>query len=614
MVDSLSHTPERTRMFFDSVNQINTKILTIFTLIFALPAVLFTGTLPVGFPQTTPPAPSSEPSSVSNGYEIYLPIISRLVYTDLSISSLEITQAVQTPSNSVPLVAGRATVLRIFAHTNTFDPIQGVSISISATRNGQLLPGSPLPAGPASVVVNPARSDINSSFNVRLPSDWLSGVVSLQLSIDPNNTIEEKDETNNGFSTTLTFNSLPDLYVTVVPVNHFFYDTQYYGPSEYSYIEAMLMKTYPVKAVHNTHHDNFNFEGMLMDLTGWNNLLNDISDLRIGENAPTNQIYYGLIPVETGTGQSWLTYGLGYQGNGQVGGRAAIGLANSSRYHVDGGLLAAHEIGHNLSRIHSPCGVKTGVDGGYPYSGGAIGQFGLDVTDLTQFKLYPDTIRDLMSYCQPAWVSDYTYQGFYSYLLQHAYRTEDQIQVAKDSLFIRVSAGENGTYILEPVYTLKGFPEQANNESEFQLEFLDQAGNVAGKSPLPVINPATTNRVITTLVEKPTFSFTTLRIVKNEVSQIERSMGQKPASSRSTLEVVKLDNGVMLRWGSPNIPAIVRYTTDQGSTWTALAIDWLGGEFFFDPANMPAGSIQFEIIQADSTASTLYANWENQHP
>ncbi len=115
--------------------------------------------------------------SVSEGYEIYLPIISRLVYTDLTVNSLEITQAIQTSTNSVPLVAGRATVLRVYPHTNTLDAIAGVSIEVTATRNGLPLAGSPVTAGPASVVVSPARSDINSSFNVRLPSDWLSGVV-----------------------------------------------------------------------------------------------------------------------------------------------------------------------------------------------------------------------------------------------------------------------------------------------------------------------------------------------------------------------------------------------------------------------------------------------------
>jgi hypothetical protein len=593
------------------------KILTVFAILCAMPAVFLTGVLPVELQQPNPPPKSSAPPAVPDTYEIYLPVISRLVNTDLSVSSLEITQAIQTPTNSVPLVAGRPTVLRIFPRTNTTTPIQGVSVSISAMRNGQLLANSPQTVGPATVVPNPERSDINSTFNVRLPADWLSGVVTLQVMIDPDNIIEEKDDTNNTFSTTLTFNVVPDLNVTVVPINHYI-DTQYTGPSEYSYIESMLMKLYPVKAVHITRHSNFNFDGSLIDYSGWTTLLTRILALRITEHAPSYQVYYGLIPVETSSGQTWLPYGQGIQGNGEVGIRGAIGLASSSRYNIDGGVLAAHEIGHTLGRLHTRCpnGIKN-VDGNYPYPGGAIGKFGLDVTDLTQFKLIPNTIKDIMSYCQPAWISDYTYQGMYTAQVNYGYHTENQPQVEKDGLLIRAYPGENGGYQLEPVYSLKGFPEQMENESEFQLEFLDQAGKIIGQAPLPVLNPddyPATDRLITSLVEKPAFSFVALRIVKNGVSQIERSLEQNLANPQSMLEVVKLDEGAQLRWGSPSIPALIRYTTDQGSTWTTLAIDWRGGELYFDPADLPPGPIQFEITLADSTASAASITWENQHP
>src|SRR4051812_20668605 len=48
---------------------------------------------------------------------IYLPsvLIVAPPPVDLSIDSLEITQAVQTPSNSVPLVAGRPAIVRVYA-------------------------------------------------------------------------------------------------------------------------------------------------------------------------------------------------------------------------------------------------------------------------------------------------------------------------------------------------------------------------------------------------------------------------------------------------------------------------------------------------------------------
>ena len=74
--------------------------------------------------------------------------------------------------------------------------------------------------------------------------------------------------------------------------------------------------------------------------------------------------------------------------------------------------ILAHEIGHNWNRNHSPCGNPAGVDPNYPYFGGVIGVYGFDVATQT---LFAPTIYDVMSYCHPYWISDYTYVGVMSY-------------------------------------------------------------------------------------------------------------------------------------------------------------------------------------------------------
>jgi hypothetical protein len=48
--------------------------------------------------------------------------------------------------------------------------------------------------------------------------------------------------------------------------------------------------------------------------------------------------------------------------------------------------------------------------------------------------------------------------------------------------------------------------------------------------------------------------------------------------------------------------------------WNTLALDWRGGEFYIDPADLLLGSIQFEITLVDSFASTVSKTWENPHP
>jgi hypothetical protein len=105
--------------------------------------------------------------------------------------------------------------------------------------------------------------------------------------------------------------------------------------------------------------------------------------------------------------------------------------------------------------------------------------------------------------------------------------------------------------------------------------------------------------------------FAAIRISQNGTILAERTLATISPESISEPEIVQLENGALLRWAPSDQPALVRYTTNQGSTWTTLAMDWRGGELFFDPMVMPQGSIDFEITFANSTASPLYITWEH---
>jgi hypothetical protein len=56
---------------------------------------------------------------------------------------------------------------------------------------------------------------------------------------------------------------------------------------------------------------------------------------------------------------------------------------------------------------------------------------------------------------------------------------------------------------------------------------------------------------------------------------------------------------------------VVRYTSDNGATWTTLALDYLGGELALDEQILPQGNIHFEIILADQTGASLTLDWDN---
>ena len=67
-------------------------------------------------------------------------------------------------------------------------------------------------------------------------------------------------------------------------------------------------------------------------------------------------------------------------------------------------LTFAHELGHAHGLSHAPCGDAAEPDKKYPYPNANIGVQGYNVFIP---KLFPSSTPDIMSYCDPAWISDF---------------------------------------------------------------------------------------------------------------------------------------------------------------------------------------------------------------
>ncbi|MEO7109486.1 MAG: hypothetical protein ABI183_03520, partial [Polyangiaceae bacterium] len=91
----------------------------------------------------------------------------------------------------------------------------------------------------------------------------------------------------------------------------------------------------------------------------------------------------------------------------------------------DTAFTMAHEIGHAHGRNHAPgCGAQ-GIDSSWPSSYnvsgsqgtfGSIGIPGYDVVGKTFVD--PSQTGDVMGYCPPTWVSDYTYKALFTRVQQ----------------------------------------------------------------------------------------------------------------------------------------------------------------------------------------------------
>ncbi|MFQ5419150.1 MAG: hypothetical protein ACE5EY_02185, partial [Anaerolineae bacterium] len=164
-------------------------------------------------PQTAVSAPTSSASITQPDMgmtavltnTLYLPIIQKPAI-DLAISWMEVTQASQTTSNSVPMVEHRPTTARVYAYVaQGTSAVNGITITLSAARDGSAL--GTLSVISTTIPTGVIRSDYGNSANFQLPANWLTGTVTMTATIHTDSSLGEPALTNNVVTETLTFNA-----------------------------------------------------------------------------------------------------------------------------------------------------------------------------------------------------------------------------------------------------------------------------------------------------------------------------------------------------------------------------------------------------------------------
>jgi hypothetical protein len=394
---------------------------------------------------------------------------------NLRIDGLYVTQAAQRYDGSTPLVAGRDGFLRVFVlanEANTARPQVRVRLYSAGALSQTWMLDAPGPGVPLSV----NEGSLSTSWNLLVPAALMRPGLTILADIDPAGVLTETDESDNTFPADGTpgavdVRALPPWNVRFVPVlqstNGLQGDvTVAKVPSFLSTLRALLpvadydadIRTAYTSTAPALASDNAN--------GAWGMVLSEVLALKAAD--ASDRYYYGVVKT---------SYTSGVAGMGYVGGSAHTAIGWDRPSSAPG--VMAHEVGHNMGRNHASCGGAGGPDPSYPYSGGSIGIWGLDLRTLELKD--PATYYDLMGYCDPDWVSDFNWSGMISYREAGPSNTAGQSvgpsvgRAAGQGLLIWGRITPAGL-VLEPAFVVENADFRAPAPGAHRIEALDANG------------------------------------------------------------------------------------------------------------------------------------------
>lgn len=390
---------------------------------------------------------------------------------DLFVDGWYLTQSTQTYTGVVPLVASRDGLLRVFVRANQANV---VTPAVSVTINGNSVDVA-APSGVTTTTGVPTsinEGDLTKSWNLSVPGASIHAGMTISIQVDPTSAITEADKTNNAASGAPTVNTANPFNCVIVPVKQGGL-TGRVGTAT-SWLDR-FQRMYPIQngGVSVSTGATYTFTGTLSsDGTGWETLLGELANKRTVDHS--SSYYFGAVNVSYASGVA----GLGYVGYPVALGWDKTGYSDGGNYPE----VFAHEVGHNFGREHSPCGDPSGVDPNYPYANGSIGVWGWDYgyasasSPLNVSPLRnPAAYADIMAYCSPLWVSDYTYQGIMTFRANSSIGDVVQAsQVQQDCLLVSGRV-VNGQVILDPAFKVRTVPSRPVPGS-YSLQLQDANG------------------------------------------------------------------------------------------------------------------------------------------
>ena len=415
---------------------------------------------------------------------------------------LEVTQAVQTIDNDLPLVSKKKTVARAYVSGGS---LSFFTVELHGSRGGAPLSGSPL-AQTFVPVLGTTREDLNHTANFLLPDSWPQGDVDFQVVVrdgiggSDSSAIVPIEFT---CKETPTYWIVPaDVGTGVTPSNATITSWQDFLESAFPVPEVEWEQQASLGVVAEDDLIDELAEYHAAMLFAW--LLGVLATQQEPFTFPDQIIgvVNGAVNAGGRSDPVWSSNGAGTD----FGNVCWIDSNNNGR---EVGL--SHEVIHNLDRdavgtwgrhVSNACdGFAGGTDSSWPYADDGIHEVGFDTREPwnasgSPLTVIPEDFPGIMSRCKAEdagypflqtpsrWISPYRWENLFdrfetlSPCLVPATNIGSLIARVDSTLYVAGQLRGDGTARLQPVFELPGVPDEQGRTGPYAVDVLGEAGEV----------------------------------------------------------------------------------------------------------------------------------------
>ena len=376
------------------------------------------------------------------------------------VTSAYLTQAVQSLENPVPLVAGRPALLRVFVTNGGMADARRPPVRATFYRYDRPVHTAEIPGSDETLPDRPEEGDLAASSNAAIPAEIVRPGLEMVIEIDPGSVPDSASDVGRRLPSAgrlaLDVTEVLPLDLTLVPFlwmsNPDRALADYVaGLSSDDELFTMTRETLPVGDFHLNVREPV-WTSLESAAKNTISILVEVYVIRILDAA--REHYMGIIPASERVGVAVIPGNIG------------VSALN--------GNIIAHELGHNMNLGHAPCGGPAGVDPDYPYFDGTTGAWGYDIQS---GSLVSSQNYDLMSYCNPDWISDFHFVKALVYRRTEETPVPAARSASATNLLVWGEVNDLGEMILHPAFAVDAPPVRPETGGPYRLTGEDGTGN-----------------------------------------------------------------------------------------------------------------------------------------